>query len=92
MLGKPHEFNTRRMYAADGQRISWAVYRNAAHHRTVVVFNDHARGIDGVVDLHFGNLDIVGDEWVLRAYDDHHWYCDFALAQQLRDDLKAGAR
>jgi len=73
IIGAIHTFNTRRMYAANGQEIQWAVIERPDHSR-VVFFNDTARGIDGVIDLHVGNLDLVDNDWVLRAYDDFHYH------------------
>lgn len=40
---KVHGFNTGRMYQAHGQRISWAIINNK------VYFNDHSRGIWGIL-------------------------------------------
>jgi hypothetical protein len=79
-----HRFNTGRFYIEDRQPIAWAVLeRDNATACTIcgryttrqcVVFRDEARWIEGVIDLHMGNLDFIDDEWVLRAYDDHHWH------------------
>lgn len=91
LIGKVRAFNTGRLYAADGQRISWAVFRDVNTHKTVVVFIDHSRMVDGVIDLHFGNLDLVNDGWVLRAYDDHHYHYSGGLVMQLRREIADNA-
>jgi hypothetical protein len=66
-------FNTKRLYTEEGQPISYAIIRRDDH-KTIVVFRDHARGIEGVIDVHFGNTDLVTNDWVLRAYDDMHYH------------------
>lgn len=86
-IGALHTFNTGRQYAKDGQPIVWAVLKCSEPYGQCVVFIDQARGIDGVIDLHFGNLDLIDDRWVLRAYDDHHYRHGFELVNMLR---KAG--
>jgi hypothetical protein len=72
LIGTIHKFNTRRMYGENGQEIVWGVVEQDDQHR-VVNFIDRARGIRGTIDLHFGNLDLLTNEWVLRAYDDFHY-------------------
>lgn len=86
IIGTVHEFNTRRAYATDGQRISWAVVENDDRKR-VVAFIDHARGIEQVIDLHHGNLDLLTDAWVLNAYDNFHYRYGGRETQALRDEL-----
>lgn len=76
-------FNTGRRYREDGQWIRWTV-ATLADGRRVVMFVDESRFIDGVIDLHLGNLDLVDDQWVLRAYDDHHYYSNFRHAEAFR--------
>jgi hypothetical protein len=73
LVGNVHRFNTGRMYAANGQEIVWGVVRNTETGKTVVAFKDLARGIDQVIDVHVGNLDLLTDRWVLAAYDDFHY-------------------
>jgi hypothetical protein len=72
LIGTVHTFNTKRMYAENGQEIVWAILQ-IDDYRKVVAFMDRARGIDGVIDIHFGNMGLVDDRWVLRAYDDFHY-------------------
>ena len=81
LIGRVHEFNTRRPYTTEGQRITWAIFRGG--NTTVVVFHDHSRMVQGTIDVHFGNLDLITDDWVLRAYDDFHYRADYALAERL---------
>jgi len=71
LVGEVREFNTGRLYAFGGQPITYAVFESGGKH--YVVFIDHARYIEGCIELHFGNLDLVDNSWVLRAYDDHHY-------------------
>lgn len=90
VLGKVKAFNTRRMYGAEGQRIVYAVLQLSNPYRQVVAFVDRDRGIEGVIDLHFGNLDLISDEWVLRAYDDHHWSgYDYKIIEAFRAAAKS---
>jgi hypothetical protein len=72
LIGTIHRFNTGRYYSADHQPITWAVVERPTGTRCVV-FVDHARGISGTIPLHVGNLDLLTDAWVLRAYDDFHY-------------------
>lgn len=90
VIGTVHTFNTRRMYAANGQEIVWAVIE-VDRFRTVVAFIDRARMIDGVIDLHVGNRELVTDQWVLRAYDDFHYYGKYDAVQVLRQQIAANA-
>jgi hypothetical protein len=85
------EFNTGRRYAADGQRIVWAVFGRDDPYQRVVVFFDLARGIDGCIDLHVGNLDLIDHRWVLRAYDDHHYRYNNEAFEALRRALRSGS-
>lgn len=88
LVGEVHRFNTGRLYAVNGQEITWGVIDVYVEHRIserVVAFIDHARGIDGVIDLHFGNLDLIDDRWVLRAYDDHHYHHGYEVLDCLRE-------
>ena len=80
IVGKIRRFNTRRQYTKEGQPITWAIVQNDKV--TNVVFIDHARHIDGVIDVHFGNLDLIHDDWVLRAYDDYHYH--YAMNGEIR--------
>jgi len=87
IIGELHTFNTGRRYVADGQTIVWAII--AGEDGQKVAFIDRARMIEGVIDLHFGNLDLVDDRWVLRAYDDHHYHADFKTQWFLRQHINA---
>lgn len=69
-----HQFNTGRRYTREGQRIRWAFYCPTPSAR-VVLFFDRDRFISGAIDVHFGNLVLVDNDWVLRAYD-YHFYRD----------------
>lgn len=76
LVGKIHRFNTGRRYGNEGQLILWAVFQQDQPYRRVVVFFDQDRHIEGCIELYIGNMDLVNDDWVLRAYDDHHWHYD----------------
>lgn len=89
ILGKFRSFKTGRHYGPNGQQIDWAIV-DKGEGRRVVVFTDQDRMIDGVIDLHFGNLDLVDDRWVLRAYDDHHYHGDYDVLGFWRDALRMG--
>lgn len=82
IVGKVHEFNTGRYYGKDRQPITWAVVELEGGGRGVA-FADSARGIDGIIPLLIGNLDLVTDEWVLRAYDDFHFHPGWTQASQM---------
>ena len=93
IVGSIRRFNTGRMYAANGQEIVWCVVKNTETGKYVVAFKDLARGIDQVIDVHVGNLDLLTDRWVLTAYDDfhyHHGYEEVTVLTErmLREDNK----
>lgn len=85
IIGHVHGFNTGRGYAKDGQRINWAIVEDGG--KRVVAFIDHARGIDQVIDLHVGNLDLITDRWVLNAYDNYHYHYGGAEVTALRNAI-----
>lgn len=88
LKGPVRSFNTRRMYSENGQEIVHAVIQLDNGFTRVVAFIDRARGIDGVIDLHFGNMDLVDNDWVLRAYDDMHYRHGYEELDFLRENLK----
>lgn len=88
LIGTVHTFNTGRMYAADGQRIVWAIIERPDGSRCVA-FLDLARGINQVVPLHVGNLDLLTDRWVLVAYDDFHYTHGYEECEFLRTAYRA---
>ena len=88
VVGKIHKFNTGRLYAANSQEISWGVIRCVETGERKVAFIDHARGIDGVIPMFFGNMDLLDDAWVLRAYDDFHYTHGMFECMALREEMK----
>lgn len=73
LIGKIHKFNTGRYYGDNKQPIDWGIICKDDD-KQVVVFIDRARHIDGIIDIHFGNLDLIHNDWVLNAYDHYHYY------------------
>ena len=90
IIGSINRFNTGRGYSANRQPIVWAVVEGSEPtvHSRVVVFIDEARTIEGAIPLYVGNLDLIDDGWVLRAYDDHHYRMDYDAVQFLRQMAK----
>jgi hypothetical protein len=88
IIGKIHKFNTGRLYAKEGQPISWAIVKRD-NDTLCVPFIDHARGIEQVIDVHVGNLDLIDDRWVLNAYDNYHYHYGSSECQFLRNALSA---
>ncbi len=82
LVGEVHEFNTGRRYQVDGQRIRWAVTETEAGDREVI-FEDVSRMITGAIPLFFGNMDLVTNDWVLKAYDLHLFKNTFVGIQEL---------
>lgn len=83
-------FNTGRLYQADGQRISWQVVdkRDNGDGEIVrdVLFNDHSRGISGVLTVRTWNNVYprpVDHSDVLREYDAGRYRYD-ARADKVR--------
>lgn len=76
-------FNSGRMYAADGQRISYVVIPGA------IIFCDHSRHIDGGMRWPVDMPEVTDKDMrtmILAAYDDPKWWDEFcAVRMEIAD-------
>lgn len=87
LLSDVRAFNTGRHYSTDGQPISWLLVEHDG--KRFVAFVDHARMIDGVIPVYFGNLDIISHDWVLASYDGYHYTGNYAVMSFARAVIQA---
>lgn len=75
---RPHQFNTKRQYTANGQLITWAQFD--AEGFSGFVYTDHARGITRVVampgELNFSMYEGRKTEQRIAAHGDINYYID----------------